>query len=63
MSNLINTKLFERAAEMVDYWQGTIIARTLEEDLRQNDLRVLESHVSEAEATASQQEFETRDVH
>lgn len=63
MSNQINTNLLERAAEMVDQWEGTIIAREIEADLERNDLEGLRAHVSEAEAMTAQEETHAYDVY
>lgn len=62
MSDSTNTNLLERAAEMVDYWGDTTAGKVIEADLERNDLDALNKHVCEAEAIASQQEFETGDI-
>lgn len=62
MSHGVNIALFERAAEMVDYFVGKAPARMIETDLMRNDLKSLERHVVEAEAIASQNEMEAADV-
>lgn len=48
MSEEINTRLLEEAAFMVDYFEGTPIARVLEQDLESNDLEALAVHMREA---------------
>lgn len=62
MSVEVNMELFERAADMIDYWSGTIIAACIENDLAENDLDGLYAHVCEAEGMASQEEFEYADI-
>lgn len=62
MSSSVNTLLFERAAEMIDYWPGTLHADLIEQDLTMNDLSSLEYHVSNAEAEASRQEFSNANI-
>lgn len=62
MSLEVNTQLFERAAECIDYWEGKIIAELIEADLDRNDLKALAYHVTSAEAMAAQEEFEAADV-
>lgn len=49
MSNEVNTKLFERASEMIDYWSGTLHAKLIEGALDSNDLEALRGHVNKAE--------------
>lgn len=62
MSSDVNTQLFERAAEMVDYYEGTVIAKVIEKNIEDNDLDALRENVTRAEAQASEQEFESADV-
>lgn len=62
MSNVSNELLHERAWEMISYWEGTIIARAIEEDINRSDLEALRAHTVEAEAMASQEEFENADI-
>ena len=62
MSNLVNTELFERAAEMVTYFEGKLPAKVIEQDLKHNDLEALRYHVADAEAVAAQNELEAADV-
>jgi hypothetical protein len=56
MSNLVNDRLLERASEAVDYWTGTMWARLIEQDLKNNDLEALAYHVREAEKEEAIQE-------
>lgn len=56
MSNNVNTNLLERAADLIDYWEGTVHARVLERDIDANDLEALKYHVSQAEAEMQMQE-------
>lgn len=62
MSNLSNTILMERAADVIDYFEGKIIAKIIETDLDRNDLESLEKHVNEAEAEIAIQEFNSYDA-
>lgn len=62
MSTAVNTELFERAEEMIDYFEGKVPAKIIEQDLKDNNLESLQLHVSEAEAMASQQEFNANDI-
>jgi hypothetical protein len=62
MSDKVNSELFDRAAEMYEYWVGTPIARVIEADMARNDLEGLRQHVLSAEAIASQDEFEAADM-
>lgn len=57
MSVDTNTELLERAAEMIDYWEGTLHARLIEADIDSGDLESLRYHVTVAEGQASQQEI------
>lgn len=62
MSNTTNELLLERAAEMVDYWEGTLHARIILQALDTGDLDLVRQHVVEAEAEASRQEMYGGDV-
>jgi hypothetical protein len=62
MSNQVNTELYERAAEMLDYWTGTIMEKLIQHDIDTGDLESLYHHVCDAEGRASQQEVEASDV-
>lgn len=62
MSQQVNTELFERASEMIDYFEGKVPPKIIEQDLKDNNLESLQFHVAEAEAMASQQEFNSADV-
>jgi len=63
MSEEVNTLLLERAAEMLDYYEGTTIAKVIQADLDRDDLESLYMHVCKAEAQAAQEEFESADVY
>ncbi len=54
MSTDINEQLFERAADMIDYFEGKLPAQVIEQDLANNDLEELALHVAEAESIVSQ---------
>lgn len=62
MEDEVNTELFERAAEMITYFEGKLPAQVLEADLASNDLEALYRHVTDAEALAAQEEFEAADI-
>lgn len=62
MSQEYNERLLERAAEMIDYWEGTPMARVLENDIKANDLEQLNVHVFQAEGEASREEFYAADT-
>lgn len=62
MSNQVNTELLERAAAMCDYFENKQPAFIIERDLAREDLDALYKHVCEAEALASQEEFESNDA-
>lgn len=62
MSNQINAQLFERAAEMIDFFEGKLPAQVIEQDLASNDLEALYQHVTLAEAEASRQEFHSANI-
>lgn len=49
MSNSSNDALFERAAAMIDYFEGKQPAETIEADLERGDLEALDYHVRLAE--------------
>lgn len=53
MSNNENTKLLERASEMIDYWTGTMFADVLESLIEANDLDELRIVVARAELEAN----------
>lgn len=57
MSTESVTRLYERAAEAIDYWGDTLIAQVIEQDLERQDLEALYQHVCEAEAQSAEQEF------
>lgn len=62
MSHSVNTSLFERAAEMITYFEGKLPAQVLEQDLDNNDLGALFAHTIEAESEAARQEFHNADI-
>lgn len=49
MSNTVNVDLFERAAEQLDFWTGTIWEKIIQQDIDSNDLGSLYYHVKMAE--------------
>lgn len=57
MSNYSNEQLLDRAAEMVDYWEGTLHAELIRQALDSNDLEEVRHHVVLAEAEAARQEI------
>jgi hypothetical protein len=63
MSNEINEQLMERAASMIDYYEGKLPAQMIELDLERNDLDALYDHVCAAEAMLAQEEFENADIY
>ena len=56
MSTDVNTRLLERAAAQIDYWEGTMHARIIQRDIEANDLEALRYHVQDAEAHQAIQE-------
>lgn len=50
MSNQVNTLLLEQAGDLIDYYEGTYVARVLRRDVEANDLEALKFHVSEYQA-------------
>lgn len=52
----------DRAKEMIEYWQGTTPGRIIELAIHMNDLEGVHKAVHDAEALASQEEFEGADV-
>lgn len=61
MSTEVNSQLFTRASEMVDQWEGTLVAKLIEHDLEINDLDALALHVAQAENLSSQENFHAND--
>lgn len=57
MSDIVNQELYERAAQMIDYFEGKLPAELIERALNADDLDELAYQVSQAEAEASQQEM------
>lgn len=62
MSNNVNTELLDRAAEMVDYFEGKLPATLIRNALDENDLDLVRRYVVEAEAMAAQTEMYGYDV-
>lgn len=57
MSNYANTLLYERAAEMIDFWTGTPWADAIEAATNRGNLDNLHIVVCDAEAEAARQEI------
>lgn len=57
MSHPVNEKLYERAAEMITYWEGTPYAEVIKKALEHQNLDDLHQFVHLAEAEASRQEL------
>lgn len=57
MSNLTNDNLMERAQEVIDYFEGTAVAKILRMHLEDKDLESLHYAVKEAEGEIFRQEF------
>jgi len=51
-----NTILYEKAAEIMDYWVGTMWERVIQADLDRDDLEALAYHVAHAAAEMAIQE-------
>lgn len=62
MSNNVNTRLFERAAEVCTYFEGTDIELAIDNLIKNNDLDQLYYLVNECEAEMSRQEFYNYDL-
>lgn len=62
MSHPVNDLLFERAADMVDYWQGTEKAQLILDALDSNDLDKVQYIVNKLEGEAAIREFHDRDA-
>lgn len=62
MSNNVNQELLERAAEMVEYWEGTLHAELIRYALDSNDLDQVRQQVVLAEGEAARQEIYGYDV-
>lgn len=62
MSNNVNSILFDRATEVITYFEGKLPAKMLEEDIKNNDLTSLEKHVTDLEAEIAIQEFNSYDA-
>lgn len=69
MSNENNSQLFERASDMITYFEGTVVAKVIEKNMEDNDLDALavnvlkaENQVSQAEFAAAEEEMEQTDV-
>lgn len=62
MSDTTNDDLLDRARELIDYWTGTLHARTLQRDIDARDLESLQVHVHDAAAEqAIQEDFPLKD--
>jgi len=48
MSQETNSKLLEEARQLIEYWEGTIHAEILRNDIASNDLENLHFHVDDA---------------
>ena len=48
MSNKINDELYDKALEVMEYFTGTLIERTIQRDLDSDDLEALKYHVDKA---------------
>lgn len=57
MSNNVNTDLLERAAEMVEFWEGNKIADEVQSALNSNDLDLVRKYTLDAEAEAARREI------
>lgn len=57
MSNNVNSIWFDRAAEMISYWEGKLPAQLIQQDLDNDDLENMQYHILQAEAEASRLEF------
>lgn len=57
MSDEVNVRLFERAAEQIDYWENTLHSRLIQQALDANDLDELRRYVKEAEDAMFQNEY------
>lgn len=62
MSTKANDELLERAAEMVDRWEGTLHAKLIRMALDSNDLDLVRQYTLDAEAEAAVEEMNARDV-
>lgn len=62
MSSQVNSVLFSRAADCIDYFEGKLPAQLIEQDLKFNDLESLQRHVLLAEAEMSIEEFAPDEV-
>ena len=62
MSNNVNSLLYDRANEVITYFEGKLPAKILEQDIKNNDLEALQAHVAEMEAQIAIQEFNTYDA-
>lgn len=62
MSHQVNSELFERAAEMVDYWEGTLHAEYIKRDLEANDLNQLMIDVTMAERACFEAEYNPKEA-
>lgn len=63
MSNQINTELYERAADVITYFEGTLVQDAIEKAMADGDLERLLYIVTESEAEIAQQEFYDNDIY
>lgn len=63
MSNNANDEILDRAAEMIDYWEGTLHAELIRADLDSGDLDKVRYDTQMAEAEASRQEIYGADTY
>lgn len=62
MSEEANVILLERAADMMEFWTGTIMSELLHYAIAQDDLDLVHQYVKEAEALAEQQEVLAKEL-
>jgi len=58
MSNQVNTDLLERAAICVDYFEGKLPAKLIEQDIDAHDYDSLVTHVKQAENVMFELEYD-----
>ena len=57
MANNIK-ELLELAADHIDYWEGTLIAKMLEYDIENNDYKSLEEHIKHSAQLMFEHEYD-----
>jgi len=62
MSNNENTRLFERAAECLSYFEGKLPAKLIQHDLDNDDLESLNQHVNEFERLMTEMEYQPEPI-